>query len=376
VPVVRILTNYEASLSSFRCLTAVLLVILTYEPHMHGSFLLNASVYYLISGLLLLASYKRWNTRWRLWQIFCVTDLVVISELIGQDHGFNSDLYYLYFLSLAMFSIASRSHFMGHLGFAAVTAVIYSLTLLLHPLEVDMGHVIVRLSFFLAVSAAFPLLSYLEYQRQAMSSESSRLSIEKERLELEMESMNRQVAEYAFDLHRQAVLDPLTQLYNHTYFLQNTMIEVEKSKQSGRPLSLLLFDLDNFKKINDTYGHLIGDKVLLAVSDRLQRLVQGTYYTACRVGGEEMAVILPDSKLDEAFQFAEQVRHTLNATPIDLGDGHRLTITVSIGLATITEACNTQQKLIDNADQAMYLAKRTGKNRTCRYTLLEERKSL
>ncbi|MEW6312756.1 MAG: diguanylate cyclase [Pseudomonadota bacterium] len=168
--------------------------------------------------------------------------------------------------------------------------------------------------------------------------------------------------------HKEQVLlqlashDGLTGLLNHKSFYTLLIEEVERAQRYHTPLSLLLLDLDRFKKINDKYGHLAGDKVLKEVSTLLLHYAR-TVDKVCRYGGEEIAVILPGIDLAEALQVAERLRAILQKHRITLPDGQDIGVTASIGVATLVDAIKSAQDLTDAADRALYNAKHTGRNR-------------
>jgi diguanylate cyclase (GGDEF)-like protein len=170
------------------------------------------------------------------------------------------------------------------------------------------------------------------------------------------------------DLHetvqRQAVTDELTGLFNHRRFQEVIDMEVERARRFGTGLGLIMFDIDNFKSVNDTYGHLQGDLVLREVA-RVLRDSAREIDEPARYGGEEMAVALPQTDLEGAFQFAERLRKRIEDLDIHLvdGDGH-ISVTASFGAAALPESADADKDaLVAAADQALYRAKRMGKNR-------------
>jgi diguanylate cyclase (GGDEF)-like protein len=167
-----------------------------------------------------------------------------------------------------------------------------------------------------------------------------------------------------FQVRRQAVTDELTGLTNHGRFQELLGAEAEQVRRYHHPLGLIMLDIDDFKAINDTYGHLQGDLVLKAVA-HVVRDNSREADTPARYGGEEMALILPHTDLDGAYAIAERVRaaiETLRIPRID-GAGGLLT-TASVGVAATRDG--TREALISDADAALYEAKRQGKNRTVR----------
>lgn len=166
-----------------------------------------------------------------------------------------------------------------------------------------------------------------------------------------------------------AVTDGPTGLYNHRYFFEEIDRQLKQAKGQGKPLSLLMIDIDNFKPLNDQYGHLTGDAVLRAVADLL-RVEVGSSGLVARYGGEEFAVLMPGSDAAAAYGVAERIREQVRRHEFTTLDGRTAGITVSIGLATYPEhlpdPATTVTDLIAASDeQLVAFAKRGGKNRVC-----------
>jgi two-component system cell cycle response regulator len=156
--------------------------------------------------------------------------------------------------------------------------------------------------------------------------------------------------------------DGLTGLYNRRYFHEQFNQEFERARRYETPLSCLIFDVDNFKSVNDTHGHLVGDSVLVEMANRLLRRVRSIDLTA-RYGGEEFVVLMPQTDRDGAATQAERVRKYVDDQPFEgLPESHH--ITVSIGLAVYdSKSMRSPADLLRAADQALYHAKQNGKNR-------------
>lgn len=166
-------------------------------------------------------------------------------------------------------------------------------------------------------------------------------------------------------LHRDNSLhDALTGLYNTRYFWQRFGDERAFAERHGRPLALLIGDIDLFKKVNDTWGHVAGDRVLAEVARALMDL-RRRGDTVARIGGEEFGVILPETDLAEAVRVAERLREAVGALRFDAGfRGDPYGVTMSFGAAAMgADERLTPEALYDRADTAMYAAKRAGRNR-------------
>jgi diguanylate cyclase (GGDEF)-like protein len=166
-------------------------------------------------------------------------------------------------------------------------------------------------------------------------------------------------------VQRQAVTDELTGLFNHRRFHEGLRAEVERARRFEQGLGLVMLDIDNFKQVNDTYGHQVGDRVLAEVA-RVLRDNSREIDEPARYGGEELAVVLPGTDLEGAYNLAERVRTGVERLDLPLDDGRVLHVTASFGAASMPESANDQSSLIAAADTALYVAKRSGKNRTAR----------
>ncbi len=156
--------------------------------------------------------------------------------------------------------------------------------------------------------------------------------------------------------------DHLTGLFNRRYLMETLDKEVQRSNRKGGNLSLLILDIDHFKQVNDTYGHLQGDVVLQKVALQLQKELRN-YDIAARYGGEEFVAVLPDATLKEAVFVAERVRMSVQSVRFS-GSLSQLKLTVSLGVATFpSPECTTVDGFIKLADDALYRAKSGGRNR-------------
>jgi diguanylate cyclase (GGDEF)-like protein len=165
-------------------------------------------------------------------------------------------------------------------------------------------------------------------------------------------------------VERQAVTDELTSLSNRRRFDEILDAEVERARRFDQPLGLVLLDLDDFKGINDTFGHQVGDDVLREVARVLRNSCREIDEPA-RYGGEELAVVLPGTDLEGAERFAERVRRGVAALRVPLDNGAApVHVTTSLGVATLPGTSYDARSLVEAADDALYRAKRTGKNRT------------
>ncbi|MEX2128529.1 MAG: PleD family two-component system response regulator [Xanthobacteraceae bacterium] len=166
--------------------------------------------------------------------------------------------------------------------------------------------------------------------------------------------------QYSMEL---AVTDPLTSLFNRRYMESHVGTLVERSAARGKALSVLILDIDFFKSINDTFGHDAGDDVLREFADRLKASIRGIDL-ACRYGGEEFVVVMPDTDLGIATLVAERIRRRIAGEPFPIEQGARsIEVTISVGIAARMGPQDNASQMLKRADEALYRAKRDGRNR-------------
>jgi diguanylate cyclase (GGDEF)-like protein len=167
-------------------------------------------------------------------------------------------------------------------------------------------------------------------------------------------------------LERLASIDGMTGLNNRRSFLSLAEAEWTRFRRYDRPMALLMCDIDHFKRVNDTYGHGVGDEIIKTIADILQKQKRASD-TAGRLGGEEFALILPEATLDSAVAAGERLRKLVAEHVIAAG-GTRIPVTISVGASICHAATSGVEELLQQADLALYEAKRSGRNRVCRYT--------
>jgi two-component system cell cycle response regulator len=160
-----------------------------------------------------------------------------------------------------------------------------------------------------------------------------------------------------------AITDQLTGLHNRRYMSRHLDTLIVNAHKSAKPIAFLIFDIDHFKAVNDTYGHDIGDEVLREFAGRIAANVRGIDL-ACRYGGEEFVVVMPDTDVRAACEVAERLRKSVETTSFAISrTPHKLSITISIGIAESNGTADSAAALLHRADQALYSAKHEGRNR-------------
>jgi diguanylate cyclase (GGDEF)-like protein len=161
--------------------------------------------------------------------------------------------------------------------------------------------------------------------------------------------------------YKLATTDGLTDLYNHRFFQEQMIMQVANCKRYNTNFSLIIIDIDFFKKFNDTFGHQSGDAVLRQVSYKLKKNVRATDFV-CRYGGEEMTIILPNTDKDEAIITAQKICQIIAEKSFKLANNQESNVTISVGVATYPQDGDSADKIIEHADKCLYFAKENGRN--------------
>jgi diguanylate cyclase (GGDEF)-like protein len=177
------------------------------------------------------------------------------------------------------------------------------------------------------------------------------------------------------ETRRLSITDGLTGLYNSRYFYKYLDLEIARTKRYGSSFSLILFDIDNFKRMNDTYGHQAGDEVLQELARTLMSVSRETDVVV-RYGGEEFIIILPNTSEEEAISLAERILQAVQDTRIRISQKETVTVTLSGGIASYPMNALSAKTLLNAADSAMYAAKAAGKNTLICYKGKVDEKSI
>lgn len=168
------------------------------------------------------------------------------------------------------------------------------------------------------------------------------------------------------EIQELAITDPLTRIFNRRQFFELAEQEYDRSKRYSRPFSILMFDIDLFKKVNDSYGHAVGDMVLQQIADICKHSLRDVDIFA-RYGGEEFVILLPETTVTEAQLMAERLRQLIARTQMEI-TSIKVNITLSFGVVEVDDTCRDIEDLLDRSDQALYYSKRTGRNRVSMWT--------
>jgi len=164
------------------------------------------------------------------------------------------------------------------------------------------------------------------------------------------------------EAEKMATLDPLTGLYNRRYFFETAQEEFDRACRYKHHISIIMLDIDLFKNVNDTYGHLVGDQVLQIIADRCKSVLRSSDKIG-RYGGEEFVILLPETTLEKAEKTANRIRSLVGERPI-LVDQAKISATVSVGVSSMNANCELNlEQVLEQADQALYQAKQRGRNR-------------
>lgn len=170
-------------------------------------------------------------------------------------------------------------------------------------------------------------------------------------------------------IRNMAIQDELTGMYNRRYLFRRAAYELARAQRYGHPLGVIMIDVDHFKRVNDTYGHGVGDQVLRIIAHICQRMLRKTDILG-RYGGEEFTVLLPETDVETTGFVAERLRATLSAHPVNT-DAGPVQVTISVGMTAFLPPDDSLKALFRRADQALYKAKNNGRNQVCR-VLLDE----
>ena len=189
--------------------------------------------------------------------------------------------------------------------------------------------------------------------------EISRLNNELINLQRDLAKKNAELELLYAEVQQQAITDSLTGLYNRRGFFEFGNREVIRAKRYQRFLSAIMLDLDDFKKVNDTLGHPVGDKVLAETAQRCLRRLRKSDIVG-RYGGEEFSILLPETAPEDAYNVAESLRRNFEE-PFEIGNA-TLTVTISVGVAGLKDNISSLLEMLEGADRALYTAKRSGRN--------------
>jgi two-component system, cell cycle response regulator len=166
---------------------------------------------------------------------------------------------------------------------------------------------------------------------------------------------------YYEEIYRMAIIDGLTQVFNKRYFMEFLDREMARCARYARPLTLVMFDLDHFKRVNDEFGHLAGDYVLKRVAEMIQKKHIRKEECFARYGGEEFSIVLPDTPADRGAILSEKIRQGIEETKFEF-EQNLIPVTVSMGVTMMTKG-DTQDSFIARADEKLYVGKQGGRNR-------------
>lgn len=213
-----------------------------------------------------------------------------------------------------------------------------------------------NLHSFIRFSLASSVLTYVVYLYEETLYRSN----------MELAFIREKEAKYLEELHRLSATDSLTELFNRRRMNELLQEQVDHSRRYNTPYSLILFDIDNFKLINDNFGHNIGDQVLINISDTAKNVLRKTDHIS-RWGGEEFLILLPNTQIEEAAVIAEKLRQEIE----DAFYPHNKKVTCSFGIVQSDKKAD-KETIVDRADNSLYRAKKSGKNCICVNTFVHD----
>ncbi len=163
------------------------------------------------------------------------------------------------------------------------------------------------------------------------------------------------------DIQLRSIMDDLTGVFNRRHFFEKAEVEFQRARRYQHPISIIILDIDHFKRFNDRFGHIHGDHALKTVAKTIQDEIRSPDLLS-RYGGEEFCILLPETELDGASAFAERIRKKVAGILLDV-DGSQESLTISMGVSTLDPSTPNLIELLDQADDALYRAKRAGRNR-------------
>ncbi|MDF2178738.1 diguanylate cyclase [Aliiglaciecola sp. CAU 1673] len=263
--------------------------------------------------------------------------------------------------NLNMFNLAIRTQYLLMLG-ASIEAVLLAMVL---AINYDQQ----RRTLFEAQEQSLDRERQL---REAQDQAQEELEYKVQERTLELEIALRELSETNRELEERNTMDALTGIRNRRYFDRKYQAEVRRSRREQSSLTVAMIDIDHFKQLNDTYGHLVGDECIRAVAQVLREQLRRPADDVCRFGGEEFAVLLPNTDIEGACALLESIREKLENMAIPTPAGE-IKLTISIGVATAIIAFDANDMLLlEQADKALYGAKQAGRNQLCQYNELAE----
>lgn len=257
--------------------------------------------------------------------------------------------------NLNMLSLAIRTQYLLMLG-ASIETVLLAMVL---AINYDQQ----RRTLFEAQAQS---LDQERQLREAQEQAQEELEYKVQERTLELEIALRELSETNRELEERNTLDALTGIRNRRYFDRKYQAEVRRSRREQSCLTVAMIDIDHFKQLNDTYGHLVGDECIRAVAEVLRAQLRRPADDVCRYGGEEFAMLMPNTDIEGACMLLESIREKLQGMAIPTPAGEiRLTISIGVASAVIAFDAHDMQ-LLERADKALYAAKQAGRNRLCR----------
>ncbi len=324
--------------------------------HVNTLFWLRAVPTSFAAGLLLLHQLD--HERFVRWSLslsfgFSLVVAVTIVSMCFLHEGYESPYYAGINLVVMCVGLLYAWELKVAVAFGALVAVSYFMPLLVGLATIQDDTTARSNFFFLVGGLVITLVS--QHNRRGLELNQILALIKEKRLRAEMWAL--------------ATTDPLTSVYNRRQFVRLGGEEILRSQRYQRPMTVIMLDIDHFKPVNDTYGHAVGDEVLIAVAHRITAALRTTDILG-RYGGEEFAIVLPETEAAVGVEVVgERLRQAICGTPVETSAG-RLGVTVSIGVTEVSVRTEGLTEALGRADSGLYLAKRSGRNRVVHQKLL------
>lgn len=294
-------------------------------------------------------------------------DISIASNSIDFDNIIVSQPIYLYNKHIASLILVSSTKEISStlLNVLYILLTVFIIVLLTTLLISSQLKQIFTIPIYALIEHIQDIVKYARYDKKITQKSNDEFQILYDGFNTLLETIDKKTKE----LQLLASVDPMTKLYNRRYLSDTSEYIMELSKRNKTPLSIIMIDIDFFKKINDKHGHKAGDAIIIEMASTLKSMIRASDI-ACRFGGEEFLVLLPETDLDAAIRVAQKIRKAVEHLVVAIGSEHKQSFTVSCGVSNVSVSKEKNiEPAINRADQALYEAKENGRNKVISKTL-------